>query len=129
MGRSKKVRPDETERRTVEAMALAGYRAEDIAEVLGCCRDTVFRHYGEALKTHSQVAIAKVAQTLFRIALDGNPAACMFILKCRARWKETAPEADDKPQDDKRFVLNVTVNGDKPNATPTPVVGSDSGSE
>lgn len=80
-----------TEKTKGEVLAFAGFgvKHEDIAKYLGITKPTLYRHYREELDTGAIKANSAVARTLYRIAMDGNPQACMFWLKTRAGWRET----------------------------------------
>jgi len=75
-------------RRTVEALASFGVPEKSIAIVLGCDEKTLRKHFPEELATAHIKANAKVAETLFKKATNGDTTAMIFWLKCRAHWKE-----------------------------------------
>lgn len=84
--------PTAKTRNTVEVMAAAGIPQDDIARVLGICRDTLRRHYRDELDTGGSKMIAQVAGKLFDTAINGTGkeavTARIFILKARAGWKD-----------------------------------------
>ena len=91
MGR-KAHRPDEGQRRQVEAMAAYGIPEADIARVLVIDPKTLRKHYRDELDTGHIKANSRIAESLYRKALgDGSQSvtAAIFWLKTRARWKET----------------------------------------
>lgn len=99
--------PTPETRRTVEAMAAYGIPAEEVAEVLGVARSTLFKRYARELKLGATKANAKVGETLFAAAQlaviyetdeagrrrakgtdKGGVAAAIFWAKSRMRWTE-----------------------------------------
>jgi hypothetical protein len=61
----------------------------DIAIHVGIDAQTLQDHFGEELDRGSIEATAKVAQSLFNMATQGNNvAAAIFWMKARAGWRE-----------------------------------------
>jgi hypothetical protein len=86
--------PTEKDRLTVETMASHGITEIDIARVIGISVPTLRKWYLDELETAWIKANSKVAQSLFDKAMgtgSGAVTACIFWLKCRARWVEPAP--------------------------------------
>lgn len=82
--------PTDAQRKAVRAMAAYGVVQPDIARVIGISKGTLHKYFLEELETSAIEANAKVAQTLFNMAVSGtNVAATIFWLKSRARWRET----------------------------------------
>jgi len=80
----------EPHRKSVEMMSAAGITHEDIATAIGCCRNTLEKHFRTELDTALTRANAKVAAALFNKATgDGSQAvtAAIFWLKTRAQWR------------------------------------------
>lgn len=91
-----KHKPTDKSRGKVEALVTYGMPYDNIASELGITRNTLTKHYSEELEQGKPRMLAKVAQTLFRLAVgdpqrgvDPHPASCMFIMKCQAGWRET----------------------------------------
>jgi hypothetical protein len=81
--------PIPEQRRTVRAMAGFGIPQEDIATFLGIDAKTLRKHFRAELDRGSIEATSKVAQSLFRMATEGNNvAAAIFWMKARAGWRE-----------------------------------------
>lgn len=100
--------PTPETRRTVEAMAAYGIPAEEVAEVLGVARSTLFKRYARELKLGSTKANAKIGETLFQAAQlavvyetdeltgrrrpagtdKGGITAAIFWMKTRGGWSE-----------------------------------------
>jgi hypothetical protein len=75
--------------RTVRAMSGFGVPQEDIATFLDIDPKTLRKHFRLELDHGSIEATAKVAQSLFRMATEGNNvAAAIFWMKARAGWRE-----------------------------------------
>jgi hypothetical protein len=86
--------PSQKDREIVETMAGYGIPENDIARVIGISISTLRKWYSEELETGATKMNSKVAQSLFEKALGtgaGAVTACIFWLKCRARWVEPAP--------------------------------------
>lgn len=90
--------PSESQRQTVRSMAAYGITQEEIARCLGVTAKTLRRHFREELDRAATDANAQVAQTLFKMAKSGKcPAATIFWLKCRARWRERGNDSGETP--------------------------------
>ena len=77
------------QRRTVRAMSGFGIQQEEIATFLDIDPKTLRKHFRAELDRGSTEATAKVAQSLFRMATEGNNvAAAIFWMKARAGWSE-----------------------------------------
>lgn len=86
---------------TVKNMIMLGSREETIAKCLGengIAIDTMRKHFGELLVTYREMTLAKVAHgTIVKSALPddkgnpGNLTSAMFLLKCRAGWRDADP--------------------------------------
>lgn len=85
----KKHTPSHEDRIQVEALSSFGISHEDISRLIGVTPKTLRAHYRYELDVGSSKAIARVAQTLFKKAVDGDTASAIFWLKTRARWRET----------------------------------------
>jgi len=74
-------------------MAGYGVAESDIGRVIGIDPKTLRKHYRDELDLGHVKANAKVAENLFRKATgEGRESvtAAIFLLKTRARWKETS---------------------------------------
>lgn len=80
--------PDEQIRRTVEAMVAGGIPQEDVARVVGVDAKTLRKYYREELDTAATKANAKVAQTLYQKAINGDTTAIIWWTKGRMGWAE-----------------------------------------
>jgi hypothetical protein len=85
-------KPDDAQRRQVEAMSAYGIPENDISRVLRVDPKTLRKHYRDELDLGSTKANAQVAGFLFNAARNGNVTAQIFWLKTRARWKEAPSE-------------------------------------
>ena len=83
--------PTEDTRRTVIVCASIGTPHSVIAAALGIGSvNTLKKYYKMELRDGLEMSNARVAETLFRMALSGRvPAATFFWLKTRAGWRET----------------------------------------
>lgn len=83
--------PTEKDRKTVETMASHGITEIDIAKVIGISDVTLRKWYRQELDTAHIKANSAVAGSLFEKAMgtgSGAVTACIFWLKCRAKWVE-----------------------------------------
>ena len=81
--------PTDEQRRTVKAMSGFGVPQPDIATHIGIDPKTLRKWFREELDRGSIEATTKVAQSLFRMATEGNNvAAAIFWMKARAGWRE-----------------------------------------
>lgn len=85
-------------REMVKELASLGTRHADICRFVKnsrgvpICVDTLVKHFGEELELGRIEANARVAATLYKMAVSGDsPASTFFWLKTRARWSE-APQ-------------------------------------
>ena len=84
-------KPNAKDRGVVQSMTAYGISAQEIADVLGIGRTTLFKYYQAELTTAHVSANAKVAETAYQLAISGKcPAATFFWLKTRAGWREVA---------------------------------------
>ncbi|MGE4048655.1 MAG: hypothetical protein AB7F35_27630 [Acetobacteraceae bacterium] len=88
--------PTDEQRRMVRAFAGFGVPQPDIATHLGIDPKTLRRNFREELDRGLIEANAKVAQSLFRMATEGNNvAAAIFWMKARGRWREVHMDQPD----------------------------------
>ncbi len=81
--------PTDERRRVVRALSGLGLPQDDIATHLGIDPKTLRKHFRTELDLGAIEATAKVAQSLFRMATDGNNVgAAIFWMKARAGWRE-----------------------------------------
>ena len=69
-------------------MAGHGIPQPEIAEAVGIDPKTLRKYYAKELRGATTIANARVAESLFKQATDGNTAAAIFWLKARAGWRE-----------------------------------------
>jgi hypothetical protein len=80
--------PTEEQRRQVKALAAFGNKQEEIASLVGISMRTLRKYFRQELDRGAVEANTQVSQSLYKLALDGNVAAAIFWLKCRAKWRE-----------------------------------------
>jgi hypothetical protein len=85
-------KPTEANRKQVDAMIGYGIPEFDVARVLGITVATMFKYYRNEIETAAIRANAAVAQSLWRMATNGNVAAAIFWAKTRMRWTEPPRE-------------------------------------
>lgn len=85
------------DREQVQVMTGLGLTADDICNVMGFSRATLFKYFKPELSAGNSVAKSKVAQSAFKMATgEKHPAMTMFWLKCRAGWRETQVNTHDE---------------------------------
>jgi hypothetical protein len=90
--------PTDEQRQVVKFLAATGVKQIDIAKLIGIRSEkTLRRHFREELNRGALEANGKVAQTLFKKAIDGNVTAAIFWMKCRAHWREGGPFEPSSP--------------------------------
>jgi hypothetical protein len=83
-------KPSDKDRNQVETMVGLGLTADDVCNVMGFSRATLFKYFRDELAVGYSVAKTNVTQKAFEMATSGKtPAMTMFWLKCRAGWRET----------------------------------------
>ena len=82
--------PTRDSRRLVEHHAATGTLHQQIAKLVGVSLNTLKKYYAEELELGLARANAVISGTLFAEAKKGNITACIFWLKTRAGWRETA---------------------------------------
>jgi len=107
--------PDDDSRRKVRTFAMIGATQKDIARVLRIDPKTLRKHYADELQLGSIEASASIGGKLFALAMEGNVAACIFWMKCRAGWREKAdPVVAVSGEDSTGVVIQIVANGEKP---------------
>lgn len=100
MGRKPHERDEKTAQQ-IKSLAGMGVPDFDIAKVVKMSGPTMRKYYMAELETGHIEANAKVAQSLFKQATNGekpNVAAAIFWLKCRAGWREDQGEDQGKKE-------------------------------
>ena len=89
MSQGVRLEPTDEQRRLAKAMAGYGVPHEGIAVMLEMDPKTLRKYFSHELERGSIEATAKVGQSLFRMATEGNNvAAAIFWMKARAGWRE-----------------------------------------
>ena len=84
----KKFIPTEDQREMVIGLKAVGTTDERIAEILGISADTLTKHFRYEIENGLKSVLGRIANNLFRQALNGETTAAIFILKTRAKWSE-----------------------------------------
>ena len=88
MPTGKRIRPTEKDRKQVSALTAYGIPQDAIAKLMGIQRVALARHYKKELALAVHQANARVAESLYQLAINGNLGAMTFWLKTRAHWRE-----------------------------------------
>ena len=86
-------RPNDTTRRQVSGMALAGLTHERIARLIGISDECLRRHYRAELENEGFV-LGEIAQGLAQRAMDGDTVSSIFYLKARGGWRDQHVKID-----------------------------------
>ena len=78
----------EEQREAIKKMAGYGTPHKHIARIFETSEKTLRKHCKDELDTGGALATAKVAESLYNQAINGNTTACIFWLKTRAGWCE-----------------------------------------
>ena len=106
--------PTPEKRKLVHDLAAMGTRHEDICDLLDIGSiNTLKNHYSEELKKGRVTATAKVAQALYKKAIEGDTACMIFWMKTQGGWRETD-----------RMNVNVRQEISGPDGGPIPVIGN-----
>lgn len=89
--------PTDKTRAEVAALVSFGITQDDIAAHIGISDVTLREHYREELDTALTRANARVANKLFKKAVEHEDlTAIMFWLKTRAKWREKDRDEDNR---------------------------------
>lgn len=80
--------PTDEQRRTVRLHSAFGTKQEDIAIILDLSSRTLRKYFRKELDRGTLEANSKVAQALYKKAIEGDTTSAIFWLKCRAGWRE-----------------------------------------
>lgn len=98
--------PNKKDRDFVEALSIAGcFNQDQIAAFVGLSIPTLRKYYAKELEVKDASVIALATSVIVSLLKDKDSrvrmATAMFVMKTRARWRETgeAPDAgDDLPE-------------------------------
>jgi hypothetical protein len=88
MARPKKI----IDPKAVMNLAMVGASADQIAAHLGCAPNTIERRYGAYLKRGSERGKLRIRSMLFKLAMDGQMAALIFLAKAWCGLRENEPQ-------------------------------------
>ena len=81
--------PTDESRRLVSTLSGIGVPARMIAAQIGITDKTLMKHYEDDMERGRSKATSQIAKRLYDIAMSDSKqalTACIFWLKCRARW-------------------------------------------
>jgi len=90
-------RPNDTTKRQVGGMALAGLDHDRISRMIGISADTLRKHYRTELEQEGLI-LGEIAQNLAQRAMDGDTISSIFYLKARAGWRDQHVKIDQSVQ-------------------------------
>jgi hypothetical protein len=80
--------PSKATREQVLDLARMGVPHHDMAQVMQISTPTLLKHYRDELDIGRADGNYKIAGKLYSMAMDGNVVACIFWLKCQAKWRD-----------------------------------------
>ena len=80
--------PTDETRALVEKLSGFGVPQVDICSILDISKVTLHKYYKKEIALGFAHANARVGESLFNQAMDGNTAAAIFWMKARAGWRE-----------------------------------------
>lgn len=96
--------PTDENKKIVKELYAAGIPQSRIAERLCIDDKTLRKHYRHELDSTKDAMTAALGSNLYQDALNGNPQAREFWLKCQGRWSYAKPPEDDE-KDKKTMTL------------------------
>ena len=84
----KRHKPTADTRKMVTELSALGLRNEDICAMIKTSIPTLLKHYEKEIREGRIKANAKIAQTLYKKAIDGDTACLIFWAKTRLGWRE-----------------------------------------
>ena len=88
-------KPTDETRKLARSLSGIGVPQEDICVILGVSKPTLHKHYRDDLDKGLAEANAKVAESLYRQAINGDIRAAIFWAKARMGWRETVHVQSD----------------------------------
>lgn len=82
-------KPTEENRRLIRTLAGIGVPQRMMAVQIGIDTKTLAKHYDDDIRIGESKATSQIAKRLYDIAMSDSKealTACIFWLKCRARW-------------------------------------------
>lgn len=80
--------PTAEQRKVVETMIAYGAPQSEVCRAMSIDPKTLRKHFRDELDQAVDRANVKIAETLYKAALDGSVGAMIFWLKARAKWRE-----------------------------------------
>lgn len=87
--------PNDITRARVKDMASFGLSQKIIAARIGITSITLVKYYPNELTVAKADRLVEVARTLYGLAIGGDRASCMFILKTQDGWQEVIKAVED----------------------------------
>lgn len=120
--------PVDAETRTkVEVLAVAGVPHDQIADIVGISKTTMYKHYRQELDIGLAKTVANLANTLVQKALNGDNTCLIFFLKTKGRdfgWAEGAGDAKGKKEQAHEAAQDAAKGKYAPPAPPRVVVNN-----
>jgi hypothetical protein len=109
-GRRPNMYPPETEDKVMR-LSQYGIPQKHIAEIVEIPERTLRARFGGALKRGHALACAKIAQTLFQKAFNGDTACLIFWAKSQLGWSEARRQVDIVSSDKSMSPARQTIGG------------------
>lgn len=87
----------------VKKLAMIHCTKEEIASIVGCCKDTLYERFPDVLREGDEEGKMSLKRKMHEIALSGNVQMLIWLSKQRLGYKERQPE------DAQQIIYNVTI--------------------
>lgn len=107
-------KPDDGIGKQVKTMAAFGLVDDEIAAIVGIKVSVLQKTYQKELTTANPEMVARVAQSMFRMATDSNKpnvTAAIFWLKCRGGWSEEGAKSSLGKKDQRKVAAGRVAEG------------------
>ena len=84
----KRHKPTAESRKLVSELSALGIKNEDVCAMIDTSIPTLLKHYEKEIREGRIKANAKIAQTLYKKAIEGDTACLIFWAKTRLGWRE-----------------------------------------
>lgn len=84
----KRHKPTAESRKLVSELSALGIKNEDVCAMIDTSIPTLLKHYEKEIRDGRIKANAKIAQALYKKAIEGDTACLIFWAKTRLGWKE-----------------------------------------
>lgn len=76
----------------VKKLSMIHCTKEEIATILGCCRDTLYARFSDTLREGDEEGKMSLKRKMHEIAMKGNVHMLIWLSKQRLGYKDRQPE-------------------------------------